>query len=83
VSFQIALPMEQGNASHTLIREETTVQASKQPRLERAPEPQRKEASLEHQARMSKLFEKYGTAKGASGSGRRDEVDGPDLMRLG
>jgi len=87
VSFKVALPMEQGSASHRLIQDETAVQASKrvEPR-ERSRSPvqaRNKEHSAEYQARMKQLFEKYGMAKGAEADRPRNEIEGPDVMRLG
>lgn len=82
-----ALPREQGAASYRLMEEETFVPMSRQKRT-RTPSPERETAgrrpSAEHQARMQQLFEKYGNVKGPGAEDRRsDEVDRPDVMRLG
>lgn len=88
VSFKVALPMEQGSASHRLIQDETAVPAAKQ-RVERersrSPAPRGREHSAEYQARMRQLFEKYGMAKGAEADAQRsrNDIEGPDVMRLG
>merc|ERR1711972_663286 len=68
-----ALPREQGNASYKLMEEETFVPISR-PNRQRTPSPERegafgKRQSVEHQARMQQLFEKYGNAKAVEGSG--------------
>lgn len=82
-----ALPREQGNASYKLMEEETFVPMSR-PNRQRTPSPERmrpERQSVEHQARMQQLFEKYGSAKASNSgeAGRSDEVDRPDVMRLG
>jgi pre-mRNA-splicing factor 38B len=82
-----ALPREQGAASHRLMEEETFV-PMKQIRR-RSPSPTReqefrKAPSLEHQARMQQLFEKYGMGGGSQqASSSRQDIDAPDVMRLG
>lgn len=90
VSFKVALPMEQGSASHRLIQDETAVTTSKraEPRgRSRSPVSQvrSREHSVEYQARMRQLFEKYGMAKGAEADTlrQRSDIEGPDVMRLG
>eukprot|EP00747_Dinoflagellata_sp_TGD_P003394 gnl/TRDRNA2_/TRDRNA2_108148_c0_seq1.p1 gnl/TRDRNA2_/TRDRNA2_108148_c0~~gnl/TRDRNA2_/TRDRNA2_108148_c0_seq1.p1 ORF type:complete len:690 (-),score=152.31 gnl/TRDRNA2_/TRDRNA2_108148_c0_seq1:96-2090(-) len=84
-----ALPREQGAASHRLMEEETFV-PMKQTRR-RSPSPSEKQQfgtkapSIEHQARMQQLFEKYGMNKGAeSASGAaRSDLDQNDVLRFG
>jgi len=83
-----ALARDQGKASTRLMEEETFV--APRARKQRTPSPQRdsiggKRPSAEHQARMQALFEKYSTQKGqdGGGSGKRDEVDGGEFLRLG
>lgn len=84
-----ALPREQGAASYKLMEEETFVPMNRGPRRHE-PSPERehqnfgRRPSAEHQARMQQLFEKYGNVKGL-GEERRtgDDVDRPDVMRLG
>lgn len=89
VSFKVALPMEQGSASHRLIQDETSVSATRRTELRdrsRSPLQARgKEHSAEYQARMRQLFEKYGMAKGneVDASRRRSDLEVPDVMRLG
>lgn len=86
VSFQVALPFEQGNASANLAREETHVERSKRRDRSRSRSQERKkEPSAEHQARMKALFEKYGMQKSGQDSrkGTDDGMDKPDLLRLG
>lgn len=87
VSFQVALPMDQGSASHSLIREETLADRERKggrarDRSRSPPEERKKEPSAEHQARMKALFEKYGMQK-QSATRQSDDVDKPDVMRLG
>mmetsp|Transcript_68437 Transcript_68437/g.135230 ORF Transcript_68437/g.135230 Transcript_68437/m.135230 type:complete len:543 (-) Transcript_68437:79-1707(-) len=89
VSFKVALPMEQGSASHRLIQDETSVASTKRADFRdrsRSPLQARgKEHSVEYQARMRQLFEKYGMAKGSEvdASRRRSDLEVPDVMRLG
>jgi len=90
VSFKVALPMEQGSASHRLIQDETAVSASKRiEHRERSRSPalqaRSREHSAEYQARMRQLFEKYGMAKGVEVDAlrSRSDIEGPDVMRLG
>lgn len=85
-----ALPREQGAASYRLMEEETFVPASRQRSSVRTPSPDRehfgggRRPSAEHQARMQQLFEKYGNVKTSTEERRTsDEVDRPDVMRLG
>eukprot|EP00927_Polykrikos_kofoidii_P083542 TRINITY_DN8578_c0_g2_i1.p1 TRINITY_DN8578_c0_g2~~TRINITY_DN8578_c0_g2_i1.p1 ORF type:complete len:695 (+),score=150.53 TRINITY_DN8578_c0_g2_i1:190-2085(+) len=87
-----ALPREQGSASYKLMEEETFVPMSRSkrtrsPSIERDSVGNARRPSAEHQARMQQLFEKYSTtSKSASEGGGRsasDEVDRPDVMRLG
>lgn len=85
VSFQVALPMEQGSASQRLHQDESS--ATARPRRgnerERSPEPvAKKEHSVEYQQRMKKIFETYGMAKGAQET-KHNDIDTPDVMRLG
>jgi len=91
--------MEQGNASKGLSsqdrrQEEHYVQSGERRssgRAERSRSPDRqrlreqREQSVEYQARMRQLFEKYGTAKAPTqeDSSRRKDIEGPDVMRLG
>lgn len=87
VSFQVALPMEQGNASKGLVQDETYISErrsrSDHGDRDRSRSPQRDRGhSVEYQKRMQQLFEKYGQAKPAA-DGRRSEIEGPDVMRLG
>eukprot|EP00928_Gymnodinium_smaydae_P010235 TRINITY_DN13838_c0_g1_i1.p1 TRINITY_DN13838_c0_g1~~TRINITY_DN13838_c0_g1_i1.p1 ORF type:complete len:620 (-),score=142.12 TRINITY_DN13838_c0_g1_i1:140-1999(-) len=84
-----ALPREQGTASYKLMEEETFVPINRTKRA-RSPSPDMNQQmgrrpSAEHQARMQQLFEKYGNQRAsADGYGRSsDEVDRPDVMRLG
>jgi len=90
VSFQVALPMEQGSASHRLAQDETYVPLSTRPgrQQDRSRSPERafrrdKEQSAEYQARMRQLFEKYGTQKSSEESRHQNDIEGPDIMRLG
>jgi len=89
VSFKVALPMEQGSASHRLIQDETSVTSTKRADFRdrsRSPLQARgKEHSIEYQARMRQLFEKYGMAKSSEVdvSRRRSDLEVPDIMRLG
>lgn len=84
-----ALPREQGAASYRLMEEETFIPANRGGRRARSPSPQQealagRRPSAEHQARMQQLFEKYGNVRaGSEVSQRSDEVDRPDVMRLG
>jgi len=82
-----ALPREQGQASYRLMEEETFVPMSRQKRA-RTPSPYReafggKKPDREHQQRMQALFEKYGQSKSAGSGAGGNEVDQPDVMRLG
>merc|ERR1711972_802130 len=68
-----ALAREQGKASYRLMEDETFVPMSR-PNRQRTPSPERegafgKRQSVEHQARMQQLFEKYGTQKAADSGG--------------
>lgn len=83
-----ALPREQGAASYRLMEEETFVPMNRTGKRARTPSPERdsfgRRPSAEHQARMQQLFEKYGNVKNAEASrNSADEVDRPDVMRLG
>lgn len=82
-----ALPREQGSASFRLMEEETFVPMNHGAKR-RSPSPQQqafgqKRQSAEHQARMQQLFEKYGNVKSTQASQQSQEVDRPDVMRLG
>lgn len=88
VSFQVALPMEQGSASHQLAQDETTFQSRKgadsRRDRSRSPELARSAHSAEYQDRMRRLFEKYGMAKGATAEGQTWKgIEGQDVLRLG
>lgn len=89
VSFKVALPMEQGSASHRLIQDETYVPTSSKRgdyrERSRSPElrSRDKEHSVEYQARMKALFEKYGMAKSSEEGRNRNDIEGPDKLRLG
>lgn len=88
VSFLVAMPMEQGNASSSLAREETHVERDrKEDRHDRRrnrsrSHERRKEPSAEHQERMRQLFLKYGSSSRQEQTGHSD-IDRPDVMRLG
>lgn len=81
-----ALPRDQGAASYRLMEEETFVPV-RRTRSRRSPSPETesfgKRPSLEHQARMQQLFEKYGAARPSDDRPRQDEVDHADHLRLG
>lgn len=95
VSFQVALPMEQGNASKGLVQDETYMSQSERrssnrnDHVDRSRSPDRassarsREHSMEYQARMQQLFEKYGQAKRPTEEKQRNDIEGPDVMRLG
>merc|ERR1712087_196032 len=77
VSFKVALPMEQGNASHRLAQDETAVSLSKRREdrdRSRSPVQERKEHSAEYKARMKHLFEKYGMQKGTEASKAHKDI---------
>merc|ERR1712203_361612 len=80
-----ALPREQGAASHRLMEEETYVSDKfarrSNPLPEIIPEEARK-PSAEHQARMQKIFEKYGMQKTHSqdASGGHGDVDQSSVL---
>merc|ERR1712190_202974 len=84
-----ALAREQGKASYRLMEDETFVPSARPNKTTRSPSPQReaygKSQSVEHQARMQQIYEKYGMSKTADGAGaaRSDEVDRAERMRLG
>eukprot|EP00927_Polykrikos_kofoidii_P059512 TRINITY_DN54662_c0_g1_i1.p1 TRINITY_DN54662_c0_g1~~TRINITY_DN54662_c0_g1_i1.p1 ORF type:complete len:709 (-),score=150.41 TRINITY_DN54662_c0_g1_i1:175-2301(-) len=86
----LAQPREgQGVAARRLLEEETFVKTSDK-RRERDDSPPRSEArnsepSAEHQERMRKLFEKYGTvrSKESKSEASINSIEGPDIMRLG
>jgi len=83
----LAQPREgQGVAARRLLEEETIVKVNMKKR--RSPSPQnrteqKKEVSAEHQARMKQLFEKYGNVKPAEAQKASDDIEGPDVVRLG
>uniref|UniRef100_A0A7S3U5X5 Pre-mRNA-splicing factor 38 n=1 Tax=Strombidinopsis acuminata TaxID=141414 RepID=A0A7S3U5X5_9SPIT len=82
-----ALPREQGAASYRLMEEETFVPMNRQ-KTRRSPTPDRggdfaRRPSAEHQARMQQLFEKYGNQKAMGERAGHNDVDQPDVMRLG
>merc|ERR1712107_213349 len=90
VSFLVALPMDQGKVSKELAQDETHVERSRQSGTtrdrsrSRSPVPKRdREQSAEYQARMKQLFEKYGMQKSAEQSAKKNDTEGPELMRLG
>jgi pre-mRNA-splicing factor 38B len=87
VSFQVAMPLDQGNASYSLTRDETYVARSKGRDRSRSRSPllsdRRKEPSAEHQAKMKALFEKYGMQKSVESTRQNNDLDRPDVMRLG
>eukprot|EP00927_Polykrikos_kofoidii_P083929 TRINITY_DN8720_c1_g1_i1.p1 TRINITY_DN8720_c1_g1~~TRINITY_DN8720_c1_g1_i1.p1 ORF type:complete len:685 (-),score=145.24 TRINITY_DN8720_c1_g1_i1:138-2096(-) len=89
VSFKVALPMEQGSASHKLAQDETYVQPSKRSEARdrsRSPEwgsRRDREQSEEYKARMKQVFEKYSTPKGQEESRQSKDIEGPDTLRLG
>ncbi|CAK0798085.1 unnamed protein product [Prorocentrum cordatum] len=88
VSFQVALPREQGSASHQLAQDETAVQPRRgaDPRRDRSRSPElvRSAHSAEYQDRMRRLFEKYGMARAATAEEQKWRgIEGPDVLRLG
>jgi len=92
-TFEKGLALEregQGVAARRLLEEETFIKTNEKkrsasPDLTAAVRPKVTEPSAEHQERMRKLFEKYGTqsARGASASNDFNSVEGPDKLRLG
>lgn len=85
-SFQIAMPLEQGNASYGLAREETTHTNKSRGARERSRSREadrKKENSAEHQAKMKALFEKYGMQKPTQTTKQTNDIERPDVMRLG
>lgn len=87
VSFQVAMPLDQGNASYSLTRDETYVSREKRRDRSRSRSPllsdRKKEPSIEHQAKMKALFEKYGMQKSVESTRQNNDLDRPDVMRLG
>jgi hypothetical protein len=71
------------------MEDETFIPGNRGGRRLRSPSPQQvqpfgQRPSAEHQERQKQLFEKYGNARaGAEASRSVDEVDRPDVMRLG
>eukprot|EP00930_Biecheleria_cincta_P045600 TRINITY_DN31430_c0_g1_i1.p1 TRINITY_DN31430_c0_g1~~TRINITY_DN31430_c0_g1_i1.p1 ORF type:complete len:587 (+),score=131.14 TRINITY_DN31430_c0_g1_i1:153-1913(+) len=85
-SFQIAMPLEQGNNSYGLAREETTNTGKSRGARERSRSREadrKKENSAEHQAKMKALFEKYGMQKPTQTNRQTSDIERPDVMRLG
>lgn len=85
-SFQIAMPLEQGNNSHGLAREETAHTNKSRGARERSRSREadrKKENSAEHQAKMKALFEKYGMQKPTQSTKQTNDIERPDVMRLG
>merc|ERR1712039_140282 len=82
-----ALPREQGAASHRLMEEETYVSdrfARKANSLPEVVPEQAKRPSLEHQAKMQQIFEKYGMQKTqAQDAGGSDMDQTISSLRLG
>lgn len=85
-SFQIAMPLEQGNASYGLAREETQHTGKSRGARERSRSREadrKRENSAEYQAKQKALFEKYGTQKAAQSTKQTNDIERPDVMRLG
>jgi len=83
-------PQKSGSATARLMEQEMVHSRSSavaKPRRT-SPSPERsvfaKQPSQEHQERMQKLYEKYSVSKPASSApAKNDEIERPDVMRLG
>lgn len=89
VTVNFAIPMAHGSASQKMAQEDkAAVPTTKRRDRSRSPDQlaaaRSKELSAEHQARMKAVFEKYGmAAKTSEDVRKRNDIEGPDIMRLG
>lgn len=94
VSFQVALPMDHGNAYTGLTQDgahshdrrlANRADFERERPFSSEPTTRSREQSVEYQQRMRQLYEKYGAARTvvSEDESKRRDIEGPDVVRLG